>query len=350
MAATKSTVLVVDDEEPIRDYLAEVLRVEGYECLCFSGSLAALAYLADGRLPADLLLADIRMPDVTGIELLREVKSLCPELPVVLISGIYELALALDALEAGADDYLKKPVRPGDVAGLVAKYLEPDTQRQQSVQDALRDFLDSRPAEPKTSEQIKSVIQKLGFKRYETYEHSARVASYCGLFGRACHLPEAELRHLELGALLHDIGKIGVPRNVLLKPGRLTPEEWKMIQTHTSIGHSLLAGFPELQEEAKVVYSHHERYDGTGYPLGLQGEQIPLGARVFSIVDTFDAITCDRPYRPSRPMETARREIRKMSGSQFDPALVEIFLSLPKEKLRDIQRRYAGKGSETLAD
>jgi cyclic di-GMP phosphodiesterase len=338
----------VDDDAQIREYLAEVLRLEGYDCRCFSDSLAALAYLDQSESPADLLLADINMPAMGGIELLREVKSSYPDLPVVLISGMYELALAVDAMEAGADDYLKKPVRPGDVIALVSKYLTPDPRQHQEVQEALRIFLDSRPPDPKTSEQIKAVFQKLGFKRYETYEHSARVASLCYLFGGHCALSQEDLYHLELGALLHDIGKIGIPRNVLLKPGPLTDEEWRVMRLHPAIGYSILAAFPELRWEAELVYCHHERYDGLGYPRGLTGEAIPLGARIFSIVDTFDAITSDRPYRAAQSIDVACSEIRKASGSQFDPALVEIFMKIPRQDLEDIRGRFLSTAEEML--
>jgi response regulator RpfG family c-di-GMP phosphodiesterase len=302
--------------------------------------LEALSYLARSTAPADLLLADISLPDLTGIELLRAVKCKYPSLPVILISGMYELALAVDALEAGADDYLKKPVRPRDVITLVSKYLAPDFQRQEAIQQALREFVASQPADPRTSAQIKEVFQRLGFKRYETYEHSARVASYCRLFGLHCRLAGEELRHLELGALLHDIGKIGIPRNILLKPGKLTKEEWRVMRMHPSIGHSLLASFPQLHKEAEIVFSHHEQYDGSGYPRGLRGQDIPLGSRVFSIMDAYDAITSDRPYRAAQSTEKALLEIQRMSGTQFDPALVTEFLRLSPGDLAAIRRRY----------
>jgi response regulator RpfG family c-di-GMP phosphodiesterase len=332
----------VDDEEPVRAYLAEVLRLEGYQCRCFSESLEALSYLARSSAPADLLLADISLPGMTGIELLRQVKCKYPALPVILISGMYELALAVDALKAGADDYLKKPVRPVDVIALVSKYLTPGFQRQQALHDALSDVLASQPADPGTSAQMKEVFQKLGFKRYETYEHSARVASYCRLFGRHCRLADEELRHLELGALLHDIGKIGIPRNILLKPGKLTEEEWRVMRMHPSIGHSLLASFAQLRKEAEIVYSHHEKFDGSGYPRGLRGEDIPLESRIFSIVDAYDAITSDRPYRAAQSTEKALLEIEKGSGTQFDAVLVKKFLRLSPLDLEAIRRQHPG--------
>ena len=341
VANSPSTVLVVDDDEGIRDYLAEVLRFEGYKCQCFSESLSALAYLAEENRPADLVLADIRMPGMNGIDLLREVKSRQPELPVILVSGLYELALALDALEAGADDYLKKPVKPSDVVTLVGKYLQRDARRHEEVfREALRQFLDGRSANGEGTEALVEVFRMLGFRRYETFQHSQRVPAYSRLFGEQCGLTEPELGHLELGALLHDIGKIGIPRNVLLKPEPLTEEEWRVMKTHPQIGYGLISEFPAFREEARIVLSHHERFDGKGYPLGKSGKEIPPEARIFSIVDTLDAITSDRPYRSAQPLSKAREEIEKMSASQFDPLLVDVFGRIAVEKLQEIQQQY----------
>jgi cyclic di-GMP phosphodiesterase len=337
---SRSTVLVVDDEESIRKYLAEVLEFEGYECICFSGSLAALAYLTRGRKLPDLMLADIAMPDLGGIELLRSAKSMLPEMPVILVSGLYELALALEALDAGADDYLKKPVRPSELATLVGKYLQPDSHQREALQASIRDLLAEQPSDFENSEQIRDIFRKLGFKRYETFQHSKRVAAYAVLLGRRCELPKSELDSLRLGALLHDIGKVGVPRNVLQKPGDLSEDEWQVMRSHPAIGHRLLAAFPELRKEAEIVYSHHEEFSGAGYPQGLQGEAIPYAARLFSIVDTFDAITSDRPYRLAQSVAKAREEISRMAGVQFDPALVREFLEISGEELEEVRRRY----------
>jgi putative nucleotidyltransferase with HDIG domain len=338
--APSSTVLVVDDEEAIRAYLSAVLKFEGYDCRTFGGSSAALDYLASAEHPADLMLTDIKMPGMTGIELLRTVKQLKPKMPVILVSGLYELALAIEALEYGADDYLKKPVRPRDVLTAVGKYLTPDTEAQEElIQEALRDFLASRE-DPHGSEHIAAIFRSLGFRRYETFQHSKRVAAYSRLFGERCGLPEADLERLELGALLHDIGKIGIPRNVLLKPGSLTDEEWRVMRTHPSIGHRMMARFPELDREADVVLAHHERWDGGGYPSGLKGDEIPLFARLFSIVDAYDALTSDRPYRPAQGVDAAKKEIAAGAGDQFAPALVEVFLGIPDVALEMIRERY----------
>ncbi len=347
-AAPASTVLVVDDEESIRTYLSSVLRFEGYDCQTFDGSAGALDYLSASSGPADLMLTDIKMPGMTGIELLRSAKQLKPAMPVILVSGLYELALAIEALEYGADDYLKKPVRPRDVLAAVSKYLARDAApREEAIQDALKDFVASRD-DPNASEHIAAIFRSLGFRRYETFQHSKRVAAYSRLFGESLKLARPDLDVLELGALLHDIGKIGIPRNVLLKPGPLTEEEWRVMRSHPIIGHRMMMRFPELIREADVVRAHHERWDGAGYPARLKGEDIPLFARLFSIVDTYDALTSDRPYRPAQGTDAAKRVIVEASGAQFDPALVEIFLAIPETALEMIHERYPDHiGDET---
>jgi response regulator RpfG family c-di-GMP phosphodiesterase len=332
--AVGNTVLVVDDEESIRSYLSDVLSHEGYGCRCFSESLKALAYLCERDQPADLMLADINMPGMGGMDLLRNVKSTRPELPVILISGLYELALALDALQFGADDFLKKPVRPQDVLTAVGKYLLPKTgDGAAAVQVALRRFVRARRSGGETTSSIEEVFQLLGTRRYETMQHSQRVAAHARTFGEVLGLAGSALEHIELGSLLHDIGKIGIPRNVLLKPGKLDSEEWRVMREHPAIGYRLLAEFDDLQVEAAIVLAHHERFDGGGYPLGLRGKEIPLGARIFSIVDTFDAITSNRPYRAAHTSTVAKPDLERTGGRQFDPDLATVFLGIPDTQL-----------------
>lgn len=342
------SIVVVDDEEPMRDYLYEVLTREGHQCQCFEESLAALSHLSGPDSSPDLLLTDINMPGMGGMDLLRTVRAVTPDLPVILISGLYELGLAIDALKLGAADYLLKPAKPADIVKLVAKYLEPLTQSQHALARAvLQRFMSARDPNQPVTDQVHEVFHALGFKRYETLQHSKRVAGYALLFGKHCGLNEEQLRHLELGALLHDIGKIAIPHNVLLKNGPLDSSEWDAMRMHTRIGAELLEEFPELAAETDVVRSHHERFEGGGYPAGAKGDAIPLLARIFSVVDTFDAITSDRPYREGRSIEVAKELIERESGTQFDPRLVEIFLKLPEEHLEEIRRQYPDADPES---
>ena len=331
----------MDDEPSMREYLSEVLDQRGYECHAFSGGLAALSYLSGAEPAPDLILTDINMPGMRGIDLLRNVKVVAPDLPVILISGLYELGLAIDALKMGAADYLLKPATPDDVIKLVAKHLETLTQSQHALaQQALRRFTSFRNPNRPVGEQVQELFEALGFKRYETMQHSKRVAAYATLLGKACGLGREELNHLELGALLHDIGKITTPHNVLLKSGPLDEDQWVAMRLHPRIGAELLGEFPELQQEAEIVHSHHERFDGKGYPRGDRSEQIPIGARIFSIVDTFDAITSDRPYRAGQSIPIALEEIRNQRATQFDPRLVDIFLKMQESELESIRRAY----------
>ena len=335
------TVLVVDDKAGVRDSLAEALRVEGYECECFADSIRALAYLSKAQRPADLLLTDLPTPKAGGIELVRMLKLLRPRLRVIAMSGSYEAPLVLKAFEAGADDYLRKPLQPRDVVSVVGSYLEPDAKRRQrEIRTTLRSLAVQRAVGARRSEQLQELLGMLGGKRYETLQHSQRVAAYCRLFGQHRLLPDQALARLERGALLHDIGKIGIPRNVLLKEGSLTDEEWTVMRAHPQIGYRLLSKLPELTDEAQLVYTHHEKFDGSGYPRGLQGQQIPLAARIFAIADAFDAITSQRPYRSARPVEQGRREVARGSGSQFDPQLVDAFLQISASKLSHIRHQY----------
>ena len=212
------------------------------------------------------------------------------------------------------------------------------------MRGALRKFLSLRDRDDKPGEQFQEVFDVLGFKRYETLQHSKRVAAYAVLLGEAKKLSTEELGHLALGALLHDIGKIAIPHNVLMKAGPLNDQEWGVMRLHPQIGWELLSEFPELGAEAEIVYSHHERFDGKGYPRRLKGHDIPLGARIFSIVDTLDAITSDRPYRGRQPIETAVAEIASHSNKQFDPTLVRTFQRVPKAALEEIAAAYLDNG------
>jgi putative nucleotidyltransferase with HDIG domain len=348
MTTPAGRVVVIDDEEAIRNYLAEVLTLEGYECKCFPESLAALAYLSQAEIPPDLVMTDIRMPGMDGLELLKRVHALVPELPVILISGVYELAVALEAVEAGAADYLFKPAKPAEVLSIVARHIRTASDAELAeVQAALARFLSqyeplsrNSAASPEQLGHSMKLFQALGSKRYETMQHSTRVTAYSTLFGEAAGLSEADLQNLQLGALLHDIGKVAIPRNVLLKPGPLNEREWAVMRTHPRIGYQLLAPLPNMKEAAEIVYAHHERYDGNGYPRRLQGADIPLAARMFSIVDTVDAITCNRPYRAAREFEAAAAELQRCRGAQFDPSLVDLFSTLPQEELVGIRDRF----------
>ncbi len=349
---SKKTVLVVDDESTMREYVHEVLINSGYDCKCFDAVLPALAYLT-GDEPADLILSDIGMPEIDGLEFLQTVQAVSPELPVILLSGLYELQLALDALNSGATDYLIKPAKPQDILRLVGDHLNSSEQERQRIgRQLLAELHDGKKLDVADDpyEQVDRIFDIVGLKRFETQAHCRRVAAYALLFGRAWGLSEGDLRELEVGSLLHDIGKVGVPLNVLRKEGPLTAGERKIVEHHPRIGFELLAPFSHMAAAVEVVHCHHERFDGRGYPRRLRGEAIPLSARLFSIIDTFDAITQDRPYRKARPMAAAREEIKNVTGAQFDPRLVDAFLRIPLTELEQVRTGVAETQSADRSD
>jgi putative nucleotidyltransferase with HDIG domain len=327
------TIVIVDDDKSMRDYLCEVLFNEGYRCEPFCEGLAALAFVSEQEQPVDLVLTDINMPGMGGLDLLRTATAIFPSLPVIMVSGACDLDLATEALHGGATDYLLKPASPADIAALARKHLSATAHVDHvRIRRALANLLTVRTAGTPAA-QLHELFQVVGFKRYETLQHSKRVAEYARLLGQACRLSSQELTQLQLGALLHDIGKVAIPRNILLKPGALSEEEVVIMRLHPRVGWDLLAEFEGLDAEAEIVYAHHERFDGTGYPRRLKGEEISLAARIFSIADTFDAITSDRPYRSPLSIAKARAVIVGARGTQLDPLLVDLFAALSDEVL-----------------
>jgi response regulator RpfG family c-di-GMP phosphodiesterase len=348
MPATHAeTILVVDDDQAIRSYLTEVLRPSGYQCQTFEDSLSALRWLSAAQSDADMgtpgmLLSDIALPGMNGMDLLRTVKVTHPEMPFIVLSASCDLSSASDAMSAGATDYLLKPANPDDIMQMVSRHLDPkSTESLASAREALRLILSRKLLSGGSSaSQLMPIFDLLGLKRFETFQHSRRVAAFAVLLGKRMQMNQKELEALELGSLLHDVGKAGIPFNILMKPGPLDREERRIMELHPQLGASLLSGIPGVELEKQIVLSHHERFDGNGYPGRLAGVSIPLGARLFSIADTLDSITADRCYRKGSDISVARAEILRMSGSQFDPRLVQLFQSISDYELQDVRARY----------
>ncbi|MGD1069190.1 MAG: HD domain-containing phosphohydrolase [Bryobacteraceae bacterium] len=336
------TVVVVDDDEFMRTYLSETLESGGFCARSFQSGVDALGWLASGEGQVDLLLSDINMPGMNGLDLLRTVKTVVPGLPFILISGLCDLPTAHGALRAGATDYLLKPVLPADLLGLVARHVNVvHSERFEAVKEALKQSLGTGDAWGANRDgQLLAIFDALGFRRFETLQHSRRVSAFSLLIGRDLGLGRAALRGIEVGALLHDIGKAGIPHNVLMKPGKLNEAERTILRMHPQLGLDLLAGLPGLEFEADIVYSHHENFDGNGYPQRLAGPAIPLAARVFSIADALDALTSDRCYRPGRGLPAARVEIHHAVGSQFDPAILNVFDRAPDRELETVRKQF----------
>ncbi|MEE8589878.1 MAG: HD domain-containing phosphohydrolase, partial [Spirochaetia bacterium] len=246
-----------------------------------------------------------------------------------------------DTIQKGAFDYITKPFSLHVVLSCIDRALERRRLilENRAYQQNLENLVDERTRELQDTlgrietiydETIKALGVALDLRDSETEHHCLRVSSFVLKLARKMGLTEEDrLRDIEWGAFLHDIGKIGVPDSILMKPGKLTEEERKIIQTHPVLGYQMLRKIPFLKGAAAVVYSHHESYDGSGYPQGLQGGDIPVSARLFAVADTIDAMTSDRPYRNALPIEEVGRELKKLTGKQFDPKIVDVYFSIP---------------------
>jgi putative nucleotidyltransferase with HDIG domain len=326
--------LVVDDDVEVKEVFTAILSAEGYEVSGASSAEEALELLALQSF--DVMLADIRMPGMDGFELLQHVHHISPDLPVIFISGNATVETARRALKVGACDIVAKPCNLAELPIIVERNLARQALARRRMLRYRSEIQDSYETV------LAALLSALDTRDTETEGHSERVTAYTMLLADLMGVPPDQCYHIERGALLHDIGKIGVPDRILLKPGPLTPEEFAEMQQHPVIGFRMCARIDFLRGAAQIVLHHHERWDGAGYPDGLAGEQIPLGARIFAVVDAFDAMTTDRPYRLAFPFEYAREEIRGNFGTQFDPQVVEVFLTVPETRWQQI-REMSGR-------
>ncbi len=332
-------ILVVDDEESIRDVVCAMLQHASYSCEQACSGVEALRILQKDS-DFQLVLTDLMMPDLDGVGLLEKIGQQYQDLPVVMVTAVHDISVALAAIRNGAYDYLLKPFERDQLLAVVRRALEANRLRveNRTYQSNLEALVDQRTAELRESiaelersydVTLEALGDALDLKDAETEGHSKRVTAFAIQIARAMGLDSQTIQVLARGAFLHDIGKMAIPDAILRKPQRLNGEETLTMKEHSYLGYRMLKKIPFLTESADIVHAHHEHWDGSGYPRGLKGEEIPLGARIFSIADTMDAITSDRPYRAARGVEAGREEIARWSGRQFDPAIVSVFLSIP---------------------
>jgi putative nucleotidyltransferase with HDIG domain len=295
-----------------------------------------------------LVLCDVKMPDRDGTWLLDQVLQRHPHAAVVMLTGFGDTESAVQCLKRGAADYLLKPPRVTELVRAVERAWSRSriASARARYHQGLARRVEERTAELSAALQgieraygstLEALVHALDAREHETSDHSQRVVRYTLAIARQMKIPEVELEDIGRGALLHDIGKIGVPDSILLKPGPLTAAEWVEMRRHPEVGYRILESIEFLRPAAEIVVAHQERWDGSGYPNKLQGEQIPLGARVFMIADTLDAITSDRPYRKAATFAQAKAEIARCSGTQFDPRCAEAFASLSDDELRALR-------------
>ncbi len=352
-------ILVVDDEPAIRGVVVSMLHSAGYRCTPATSGHDALSMLQSGA-EFELMLSDLMMPDMDGSALLERSKEQFPDMQVVMVTAVHDVSAALSAIRHGAYDYLLKPFEREQLLNVVRRALENRRLKieNRKYQQNLESLVAERTEElSHTMEQLRQTMAELersyditlealgdalDLKDAETEGHSKRVTAYTIAIARKMELPAGSIRVIARGAFLHDIGKMAIPDAVLRKPGPLTPEEIQVMRGHCYFGYQIVRKIPFLADAAEIVYAHQEYFDGTGYPRGLKGEEIPLGARIFAIADTLDAITSDRPYRKKQSLQAAKDEIVRWSGRQFDPELVKVFLTMRDTVWEELRRTSYG--------
>lgn len=336
-----ANVLIVDDQLLNIKLLEKVLRQAGFTNI-FSTTDSRQAVPLFLEHQVDLLLLDIRMPHMSGFDVMAKLKQVISNdyLPILVLTAELTSEVRAKSLEGGAKDFLTKPFDQLEVLQRINNILEVRLLHNQikHQNEILEDEVKKRTLELEKSRY--EVIERLGqaaeFKDNETGNHILRMSKYSRLLAQAKGLPEDQVDLIFLAAPMHDIGKIGIPDNVLLKPGKLDPDEWTIMQTHVTLGAELLSGSDEipLMKTAKnIALTHHEKWDGSGYPNGLSGEEIPIEGRICVICDVFDALTSERPYKKAWPIEKAMGLIREESGRHFDPSLVPLFESIMDDVL-----------------
>ena len=309
-------VLCIDDDEQVRELIRSVLDSAGHECVPAATADEARTLLRDGEFSA--VRCDINLPDSSGLDLLRELRERHPDVAAVMVTGRDDPMVADRALDLGAYGYLTKPFAPNELLIDLSNALRRREARHES-ESALREA---------HMETLRRLSRAVEYHDGETGAHIERVGEHAAAIARARGVDEEEIELLRLAAPLHDIGKIGVPAALLNKRGPLTPEERELMQQHTEAGRELLAGSGNelLELAAEIAWTHHERWDGAGYPRGLAGEEIPLVGRIVAVADVFDAITSDRPYRQALSVDEALAIIAAQRGTAFDPDIVDAFL------------------------
>jgi putative nucleotidyltransferase with HDIG domain len=343
--------MVVDDEAAVCEVLSKGLSANAFLCRTCASGEEALEWL--GREPFDLIISDLRMPSMSGLELLEEVRSRFFHTCFIVTTGVDDVRVGIEAMKQGAADYLVKPFETEAVVQSVRQTL--GKRRLELEVEHYRQHLEAMVQQ--RTEQLRAAMKRIDHTYDETLQtlaaaldlrdsgtagHSRRVTMYSLEIAKGLGCSPDQLKQIARGAYLHDIGKIGIPDSILFKPGDLTAAERAIMEGHARTGYELVARIAFLAGAAEIVLTHHERYDGTGYPQGLMGNEIPMGARVFAVGDRLDAMTSDRPYGRACSFLAAREGIERESGRHFDPRVVQAFLSVPDEVWAKIRGRAAG--------
>jgi putative two-component system response regulator len=319
-----SMVLIVDDEYIGRETLQSILEGEGYELEMAENGFQALEKAK--KLLPDVILLDVMMPGMTGFEVCQRIRSdpQIAEIPIIILTALDDRESLLNALKAGADDFISKPF---DRFELRARLL--GITRLNRYQKLIQERAKLREANAQLLKAYEATIEGLShaldLRDRETEGHSRRVTELTVKLAQAMNMSDEEILHLRRGALLHDMGKIGVPDSILHKPDALTDEEWAIMHKHPQFAYEMLFPIEYLRPALDIPYNHHEKWDGSGYPRALKGEDIPMAARLFAVADVWDALISNRPYRDAWAEKQALNYIREQSGKHFEPQVVELF-------------------------
>lgn len=324
IADKKHTILAVDDEQNNLSFVYRTLRND-YNILLASSGAEALEFVEKYGNEISLVVSDQKMPIMEGTELFKRISEQYPDIVKVLLTGHSNVDILVEAInECHLFQYILKPFEPEQLSMIVdngIKKHELATSKTQILMDLSELFYKT----------IKSIAHALDAKDEYTHGHSMRVTLYSLALAKCLDLPDSLMEEIETAGLLHDIGKIAIPEKILQKPGKLTDEEFEIIKKHPELGEHLINGIEKLKLISNWLKYHHERYDGKGYPEGLVGETIPISSRIIAVADTYDAMTSTRSYRPALSHEEAISEIERCGGTQFDPKLAEIFVSIRDE-------------------
>ncbi len=342
-----SKILIVDDEESIREVIATMLEAQGFHCVAVCNGREAQDQVL--KMPPDLVLSDMIMPEMDGVRLLEWLRQYDPDIPVIMVTAIHDISTALEAIRRGAYDYILKPFEKDQLYHAVGRAIQHRALvlENRSYQRNLEVLVEERTAklsdtltqlEQSYDDTLEALGSALDLRDAETEGHCQRVTAFTVCIAKTMNVQPEYLPILARAAFLHDIGKMAIPDAVLRKPGPLDDEEKRIMRTHCEIGYNMLTRIPFLRTAAEIVLAHQEFFDGNGYPRGLGGEAIPLGARIFAVADALDAMLSDRPYRRALPFDHALAEIKRCSGSQFDPKVVEVFLSIPDSNWTELRQ------------
>jgi cyclic di-GMP phosphodiesterase len=342
-------ILIVDDEEPMREIIASMLRHQGYTVQQAASGQDALALL--GSFEFELLLADLMMSGVDGIALLERCKEKYPDTLVIMVTAVHDTGVAVATIRNGAYDLLLKPFEAGQLLAVVHRALEHRRLKleNRAYQENLGALVAARTQQLRQSMTdlersyditLEALGRAMGLKNAEPSLHFKRVTAFTIALARAMGLSGSDIRVMSRGAFLHDVGLMAIPDAILCKPGSLTEAETEIMREHCVRGYQMLHSMPFLADPAEIVYAHEEHYDGNGFPRGLKGAEIPLGARIVSLVHYFDELTSG-DWETALPSSQACRKIEQLSGQRFDPEVVRVFTSMPEKIWNDLRTELA---------